>query len=777
MPENTSAAAGGPGRVKLNQKSWKYIRDIHCASSENLNKTAIRNGRKDYTYGMMFRQWERYASVFSALGMTGNNKARVGVIGSPVAEVIFTFYGLNMVGAEISMIPAFTAFNPKRVMKTIRDEKLTDFIITDDFVPPTLLEALLMRKDELGLRNIIFMHIPLKGAGFDPVVTSAHRGAYLNLKRLCDPICMDTLLKIYEDYPVSYTTDESSDSAFILHTSGTTKGTGKPVVLSDRAFNSACSCIQKIQLDLPDPLVTALSVDLGSSYGIIDQLHLSLSMGAAIVAMPIGSLNPGFYHAIPEFKVTFLFCINAMFEAWMKLPEELAPDLSSLKFIAFGGACVTAKDKKRYHEFLEKRGCRDFTLINGYGISEVGGACCLSTADIEDEAIGYLLPGIDIRLYDEENDRFLSKKDAPCQGVMFLNSPAMSTPVLDGNVICEERTIDRKSFICTNDAVRMEKDGKLTYLGRSNRYFINNTGIKYESGRVETEVSRQPGIESCGVVPVFDKMMHDNIPMLCVTTLKGDVPPEEVVRRALVQIFVKDKALSADQLPLQVLIADELPRNTNGKLDLYRIGRGEVSGKTYKVKENHLFKCLSDIKLELYDEAKADIIKDAIKYIAADMKDGLPFIKSKTEDYDMNQNMNPFASFNAMNQMGNRMMMNMMNMMGRMNQPRNNQYCNNQPCNNQPGSSQPQQPFNGMPFYPSWNVQQINQMINMINQNNQQCWQMIQVMYTQNCQMLQQLFRMMPGMFNMPYQNMPFSNIPNAPIAQPDAEGEKETEG
>ena len=72
-------------------------------------------------------------------------------------------------------------------------------------------------------------------------------------------------------------------------------------------------------------------------------------------------------------------------------------------------------------------------MLNGYGISEVGGACCLSTPDIDDEAIGYLLPGIDIKLYDEENDRFLSKEDAPCQGVMYLSSPAMSTPVLDGS--------------------------------------------------------------------------------------------------------------------------------------------------------------------------------------------------------------------------------------------------------------------------------------------------------------------------------------------------------
>ena len=133
----------------------------------------------------------------------------------------------------------------------------------------------------------------------------------------------------------------------------------------------------------------------------------------------------------------------------------------------------------------------------------------------------------------------------------------------------------------------------------------------------------------------------------------------------------------------------------------------------------------------------------------------------------MNQKMNPFAGFNSMNQMGNQMMMNMMNMMGNMNQP---------------GSGQPQQPFAGTVFNPSWNVQQINQIITCINQMHQQSWQILQMMYAQNCQMTQQLFQMMAGMCNnmptanMPFANMPFANMPNAPFAQQNKEGEAESE-
>lgn len=132
-----------------NQKAWKFIRDAN-SDLRQLNHIAIEDGTNKYSYGVMFRNWDRYASVFSALGMTGENKARVGMMGSMSAEAIFVFYALNMVGAEISIVPSYSVFRPERVKQTIREEKLTDFILTDDFAQPNLIKDLYDRKKELG---------------------------------------------------------------------------------------------------------------------------------------------------------------------------------------------------------------------------------------------------------------------------------------------------------------------------------------------------------------------------------------------------------------------------------------------------------------------------------------------------------------------------------------------------------------------------------------------------------------------------------------------------
>jgi hypothetical protein len=51
--------------------------------------------------------------------MTAENKARVGLLGSTSAEAIFAFYGLNMVGAEVSLLGTFFSFNHIKIFKTI----------------------------------------------------------------------------------------------------------------------------------------------------------------------------------------------------------------------------------------------------------------------------------------------------------------------------------------------------------------------------------------------------------------------------------------------------------------------------------------------------------------------------------------------------------------------------------------------------------------------------------------------------------------------------------
>lgn len=744
MSDNTPVISPSAGaRVKQNQKAWRYLRTIAGMSNETLNRLAIRDGVHDYTYGLMFREWERYASVFSALGMTQENAARVGILGSDATEVIFACYGLNMVGAQVSILSSLSSLRTERVMNTIRDEAITDFIVTDDLAQPNLVTELLARKDELGLRNVILLHVTVGGPAVNKALVVAHETKYRYLKSWFAPICMDTLLARHGNHPVRYAPDEVDDAAFIIHTSGTTSGMGKPIPLSDRAFNAVGTCFFKLQgydvLPWDDP-VCGVAVDLSNAYGIVNQVHLPLAMGATLVVVPGGILNPSFHKAIPEFGMTLLFCVSAMIEHWISMSSCDRLDLASLRCIVMGGAAVSARDKRRYHEFLAEHGAGDVALLNGYGISELGGACCLSSTDLDDESIGHLLPGFDLRLYDEDAERFLRPKDLPAEGVLYLSSPTVATPTLDGREVVEAEALARKPFVSTNDLVRVDEDGRITYLGRANRFFVGEDGVKYESGRVETEISRQSGIESCGIVPFYHKWTHQTLPMLCVKTLDDSAPATDVVREALLQAFKVEKTLEEHNIPQRVMIVAELPRNANGKVDLHQISQGAVSGETYEVRVKRLLDQVVDFKLVPLKEEESDMIKVALGAIAQDMKDSIPFIgKDSKEGNGMNQNMNPLNAFNAMNQMGSQAM-GMLFSMGQHAQ---------QPQGAQAQQAQPQMPFCPMPQMPFPQMPQVQlpqipvaEVLAGMTQMNLMAMQMMQQMCLSNYQLMGQMIQL-----------------------------------
>ena len=716
MNKTTSA---GEKPVVLNgkpqQKAWKFIRDNNSVSSCDMNKAAITTGAKTYTYGQMFHQWERYAAVFSALHMTGEDHARVGMMGAFAAEAIFALYGLNMVGAEVSVFSFFSVLKTGRVKKSIQEEKLTDFIITDDFAQLELIQELLEQKDALGLHNVLILHVPVCSSAVENMIAAAQEMKYGYLKGIYAPICMDNLLAVYGDGPIAYVDDAGSDTAVILHTSGTTGGIGKPIVLSDMALNAAATAFANAMYSwIPlDERVCGLSIDISNSYGFIDQVHLPLTLGGSIAIVPGGSLNPCFYKEIPALRISILFGASAMFDYWMKMPESTKFDFSSLRCVILGGTSVSARDKRRYYDFLRANGCGEIPVINGYGISELGGACCLSTTDLDDEAIGYVLPGVSARLLDEETGEFFSEKNAPCSGILYLNSASAASGMLDGREIFKVETIGDMLYICTNDIVRMDADGKLTFLGRANRYFINESGLKYESGRVETEISRQSGIESCCIVPLFVKTIHDNVPMLCVSTLEKGEAAAEYVRKALIHVFVTEKSLPAEFVPRFALIAEELPRNANGKVDAYGIQQGQVSGDRYEVKAVKQKGCITDFRL-IRDKGETDnMIREVMDGIKEDLKDNLS-IRNRIAEKENGSN--PFASLNAMSQMISQMM----SMISYMNQPM---------------FAQPNMNWFTVPR--GWMTGQ--QMIYYMNQISQSAQQM----YSQYYQMMSQLWQQM----------------------------------
>ena len=61
------------------QKVWAYVKERISADDGLMNRTALIDCTREYTYRQMFGEWERYARAFSALGICAENGSRAAV--------------------------------------------------------------------------------------------------------------------------------------------------------------------------------------------------------------------------------------------------------------------------------------------------------------------------------------------------------------------------------------------------------------------------------------------------------------------------------------------------------------------------------------------------------------------------------------------------------------------------------------------------------------------------------------------------------------------------
>lgn len=583
----------------IQQKSWQFIRQLNSASDDLLDAPALIGGSRTYTYRQMFEMWDRYAEVFSALGITGENHARVVLLGSSSVEPIFALYALNMCGASVSLIMMLDFLNEEGIERMIAEERITDIVVPDYSMPPDFFFHLAAHKEQLGIRNIVVLPTSLADPLTPPVVIPFVWAQRELVRSIPGSQLMDNLLVCHVGHPISYGTDLDA-SAFITHASGTTKGIHKPVPLSDVGVNEGARRLLRLEewRCLRHNIRVPMGLDLMLAYTFVDMVHAPLAAGGTVVTMFVNCLNPRFFDAVRRYDVNVLMTTSFMLDAM----EARKPDLSSVEVTFVGGSYVSPTAKQHYDDVVRQLGAKQGVSI-GYGLPEACGVCVLASADRTDDAMGYLLPGVEAKILDEDEGVFYDLDDGPRTGVLFLKSPSVSSGRVDDKIYFTLDEIDGEPYLNTFDLVRVNEDGSLTHAGRMNRYFVNDDGVRFDAGLVEGAVSAQPHVLACGIGPKYDRMAHDTVPVLYVQVEDADAAGVQAVRDALVAVFVTDGAFEKTNLPVQCMIMDSIPRNAAGKVDV-RAAQGSDKGERFRVLALREDDRLVDVRLEPADDAE-----------------------------------------------------------------------------------------------------------------------------------------------------------------------------
>lgn len=464
------------------QKCWSFVRERNSVSEERLAAVALSDGARDYTYRLMFRKWDLYAEVFSSLGVTEGNGSRAGLTGVPSAETVFAFYALNMTGASVSMVHSADLRDAGRWRRMVEEEGITDLVLADSMADPELMDRLVRERVRLGIRNIVVLPVSSREKAPAEGAPGRHLEKSRLLREYRGVLFMDELLRRYAGCPILCGKEKNDSAAVIAHTSGTVKGIHKPVPLSDAGLNAAAESLLSDERfrSLDGRAVSALFMDLSSAYAMTDMVHLPLSFGGKIVLGAGVRYVEDILALIGEHKVNVLFSTGPFMRAAMKVKEK--PDLSQLAFVFLGGSSVSPYLKGRIDAFLEGCGAK-IRSTPGYGLSETAGACILFDPDSEGSPPGKPLPGVKVKLYDEEEDRFYDPEDGRRRGVLFVHSPSVSGGRIGKTAFFHLREIDGLKYLNTFDLFEADEEGGLHFAGRMNKYFVNNEGIRFGAGQ------------------------------------------------------------------------------------------------------------------------------------------------------------------------------------------------------------------------------------------------------------------------------------------------------
>ena len=339
------------------QKVWANLRERISCDPALLKRTAVVDATREYTFEQMFQEWERYAKVFSGLGITAKNHSRVAFCAVSAAEPLFALFGLNMTGAAVSLFSYSDLLPGGKWKEMIEREQITDLILSDVMLTPGGWEEIRAVQERFGLRNVLLVHSLMGGPVAGPAELVCHECNYHALRRLPDIVFMGDLFAQYADTPIQYDRSRGGNTAFLAHAFLTQE----TVSVTDRAFNNAIhTASDETRNGIRDrrPLTELPTLGLSDAYGLATGIAVPLARGDKVVMTFFGFMHPRFLRAVEHHRVRAMSVTGRMMDQWIASPETGNINLSSLNSVVLLEGGIPPEKLKRYRAFFRDRGCR-----------------------------------------------------------------------------------------------------------------------------------------------------------------------------------------------------------------------------------------------------------------------------------------------------------------------------------------------------------------------------------------------------------------------------------
>jgi len=465
-------------------------------------------GGATLSHDAFLRLAARYAHALRAAGLAPGDRLAVQVEKSPQALAVYA----AAVQAGIVFLPLNTAYTVEEL----------GYFVTDSGA-----RVLLCDPARAGALRAV-----AEGAGA-ALLTLGADGA-------------GTLAAAAEGQPEHFETAprDESDLAALLYTSGTTGRSKGAMLTQANLLSNAGVLVDCWRFSEADVLLHALPIF--HSHGLFVATNVTLLAGGSMIFLPRFDTD-AVIASLP--RATTMMGVPTFYTRLLD-DSRLDRDLvAHMRLFISGSAPLLAETHKAFEARTGHR------ILERYGMTETN----MNTSNpCEGErragTVGLPLPGVDLRITDPETG---TEKPQGEVGMIELRGPN----VFRGYWNMPEKTAEEfraDGFFITGDLGQIDERGYVSIVGRAKDLIISG-GYNIYPKEIELFLDAQPGVLESAVVGVPHPDLGEAVVGVIVPG-KGATPDPDAMAEAAAG------ALARFKHPRKLILVDELPRNTMGKV-------------------------------------------------------------------------------------------------------------------------------------------------------------------------------------------------------------------
>ena len=518
-----------------------------------MDRIALNYNDCKITYGKLFENIEKTAKAYQGLGVHAGDI--VSVIAVTLPETIYTFYGLNRIGAISNMIDPRTSI-----------EGIKDYVLETNSKVVVVLNAIYEKcirafKDTL-VEKIIVLSPADSLQFFKKILYKLTNKTRIEENNSC--YYWERFMACEKGQVLKEVSYKGEECCVIVHTGGTS-GVPKGVMLSNDNLNQ--SVFQGINnaidtrrihkwLNIMPPFI---------AYGVGMGLHLPLVVGMEVILIP--AFNPKkFLHLLVKYHPNHMVGVPSHYENIKKSKLLLHKDLPYLISPIVGGDAMRIDLEEGINQFLKNHKCPS-RIVKGYGMTEISAlaSVCINECN-KIGSVGVPCSHTIVSIFDPETGEELKI----CQkGEVCISGPN----TMLGYYKNEEETNrilrlhqDGKTWVHSGDLGYMDEDGMLFIVGRLKRMIVRHDGFKVFPTLIERVIRKNTSVQDCCAVGVKDeKHTQGQLPIVYIV-MKGD--GSQIQKQTVTELVnLCKKELPEYAQPHGYYFIEALPLTPIGKVD------------------------------------------------------------------------------------------------------------------------------------------------------------------------------------------------------------------